>query len=154
MSRIFITGDTHGDYDVKKLNRHNFTEQNELTKNDYLIIAGDFGCVWYGSKDVSDRCPDYEVPPVHRTYIGKDDYWLKWYDEKNHTTLFVDGNHENHALLDAYPIEEWGQDKNVNIIKKETNDKDKIIHYTKLIEKMKEDIVEYVDEKENELCLA
>lgn len=107
MSRIFITGDTHGDYDIKKLNRHNFPEQTELRKDDYLIIAGDFGCVWYGTKDMADRCPCYEVPPAHRTYVGKDDYWLKWHDEKNYTTLFVDGNHENHALLDSYPIEEW-----------------------------------------------
>lgn len=107
MSRVFITGDTHGDYDIRKLNRHSFPEQKELTKDDYLIIAGDFGCVWYGTEDVYERCPDYEVPPAHRTYIGKDDYWLKWYNIRNYTTLFVDGNHENHALLDAYPIEEW-----------------------------------------------
>jgi hypothetical protein len=37
-------------------------------------------------------------------------------------------------------------DKKLNIIKKETNDENKINHYTKMIEKMKEDIVEYVEE--------
>lgn len=111
MSRIFITGDTHGDYDIRKLNTHNFSEQTFLTKDDYLIIAGDFGCVWYGTKDVAERCPDYEIPPSHRAYVGKDDYWLDWYNNKKFTTLFVDGNHENHALLDTYPVEEWNGGK-------------------------------------------
>ena len=27
------------------------------------------------------------------------------------TTLFIDGNHENHELLDSYPIEEWNGGK-------------------------------------------
>lgn len=32
---------------------------------------------------------------------------MEWFDESNFTTLFVDGNHENHALLDTFPVEEW-----------------------------------------------
>lgn len=107
MNRIFITGDTHRDYDIKKLNKRNFPEQKELTKEDYLIIMGDFGCVWYGTSDVIERCSNYEVPRAHKAYVGKDDYWLKWHNDRNYTTLFVDGNHENHDLLDAYPVEEW-----------------------------------------------
>ena len=43
---IFITGDVHCDYDVHKLNTHNWTKQKELTKNDYLIVCGDMGIVW------------------------------------------------------------------------------------------------------------
>ncbi|MBR1854730.1 MAG: hypothetical protein IJ794_16560 [Lachnospiraceae bacterium] len=46
MNRIFVTGDTHGDMDIRKLNQRNFPAQRELTKEDYLIIAGDFGNVW------------------------------------------------------------------------------------------------------------
>lgn len=48
MSRIFITGDTHGSYDIQKLARKNFPEGKTLTKDDYVIICGDFGCVWGG----------------------------------------------------------------------------------------------------------
>lgn len=111
MSRIFVTGDTHGDYDIRKLNTQSFSEQKNLNKDDFLIIAGDFGCVWYGTKNVEEICPNYEIPPAHRPYVGKDDYWLDWYEKKRFTTLFVDGNHENHALLDAYPVEEWNGGK-------------------------------------------
>ena len=47
---IFITGDTHGDFDIEKLSLKNFPEQEELTKDDYLIVAGDFGAVWDGGE--------------------------------------------------------------------------------------------------------
>ena len=39
MSRIFITGDTLGDYDVGKLYTRNFRIQSQLTKEDFLIIG-------------------------------------------------------------------------------------------------------------------
>lgn len=87
MSRIFITGDTHADYDWNKLTTKSFPEQKKLTKDDYVIIAGDFGGVFL----------------LDRT----DKYIQKNYNERNFTTLFVDGNHENHDALDAYPVEEW-----------------------------------------------
>ncbi len=38
---IFITGDCHGKFDKFDLN--NFPEQAELTKEDYVLICGDFG---------------------------------------------------------------------------------------------------------------
>lgn len=107
MSRIFVTGDTHGDMDIRKLNQRNFPAQRELTKEDYLIIAGDFGNVWYGTRQIAATNPDYEIPPQHRSEVGKDDYQLKWFESRNYTTLFVDGNHENHALLASYPVEQW-----------------------------------------------
>lgn len=87
MSRIFITGDTHADYDWNKLTTKSFPEQKKLTKDDYVIIAGDFGGVFL----------------LDRT----DKYIQKKYNERNFTTLFVDGNHENHDALDAYSVEEW-----------------------------------------------
>ena len=46
MSRVFVTGDTHIPIDVKKLNSDNFLEEKELTKDDYVIVAGDFGLLW------------------------------------------------------------------------------------------------------------
>lgn len=87
MSRIFITGDTHGMIDWEKINTTRFPEQKNLTKNDYLIILGDFGGIW------GDE--------------GEDRYIIKTYEKRNFTTLFIDGNHENHDLLDGYPVEEW-----------------------------------------------
>lgn len=83
---LYVTGDTHGDIDIHKLATRNFPQQKSMTKNDSLLVCGDFGCVWDGSK-----C---------------DSYWQKWYAAKNFTTLFVDGNHENHALLAEYPVSE------------------------------------------------
>ena len=39
---IFVTGDTHGDW-MQRLNHEAFPEQAEMTKEDYVIICGDFG---------------------------------------------------------------------------------------------------------------
>lgn len=88
---IYITGDTHGNIDIRKLNTQEFPRQKEMTKQDYVIIAGDFGCIWSGGKD--------------------DKYWLDWLESKNFTTLWIDGNHENFTLLNEYPITEWNGGK-------------------------------------------
>lgn len=91
MGGIFVTGDTHGDIDFGKLSSKEWPEGKKLTKNDYLIILGDAAIVWYGGR--------------------KDQYLKKWYDEKPWTTLFIDGNHENHHSLAIYPVEEWNGGK-------------------------------------------
>ncbi|MGD9697512.1 metallophosphoesterase family protein [Acinetobacter sp.] len=91
MSRIFITGDTHRNIDIEKLSERNWPEQKELTKDDYLIIAGDFGMIWDPEPTEQER----------------DD--LKELSDRSFTTLFVDGNHENHARLNEMPqIEKFG----------------------------------------------
>lgn len=41
---IYITGDCHRDF--RRFNTKNFPEQKEMTKEDYVIICGDFGGVW------------------------------------------------------------------------------------------------------------
>lgn len=84
---IFITGDTHRIRDIEKLEPEQFPEQELLTRDDYLIIAGDFGAVWSGD--------------------AQDDEILEYHDFKNYTTLFVAGNHENYDLLEKYPVEIW-----------------------------------------------
>lgn len=64
-----------------------------LTKDDYLIICGDFGLIW----DQADRVSEEE------------EYWLDWLNSRPWTTLFVDGNHENHPRINTYPvIEKFG----------------------------------------------
>ena len=41
---IYVTGDCHADF--TKFNTKIFPEQYEMTKDDYVIICGDFGGVW------------------------------------------------------------------------------------------------------------
>lgn len=68
----------------------NFPEQRELTKDDHVIICGDFGGVWNKNEESK-----------------KEKALLDWLDDKNFTTLFVDGNHENFDRLYEYPEEKW-----------------------------------------------
>jgi len=88
---IFITGDTHGSMGMSRFNMKNFPIQKELTKEDYVIITGDFGLVFSLDKE--------------------EEYWLKWLDKKSYTTLFCCGNHENFDVLDSLPISIWNGGK-------------------------------------------
>lgn len=92
---IFVTGDTHGskstspyavDGFMHRFNTTNFPEGKELTKNDYVIICGDFGGIW-----TTDRKSVQESPSER--------YALDWLQNKPFTTLFVPGNHENYDRL-------------------------------------------------------
>ena len=85
---IFITGDCHQNFG--RFNASIFPEQNEMTKEDYVIICGDFGGVWSKDKESNEE-----------TML------MDWLDCKSYTTLFVDGNHENFDRLYKYPVEEW-----------------------------------------------
>lgn len=88
---IYLTGDTHGTIEIGKLSRANLAvERVEPDEGDFVIILGDFGLVF---------APDGQS--------AEERWWLKWLDEKPWTTLFVDGNHENFARLNALPEEEW-----------------------------------------------
>ena len=90
---IYITGDTHSDF--RRFNKSIFPEQKEMSKEDYCMIAGDFGGVWYGVNDTAHR--------------KSEDYNLDELDSRSFTTLFVQGNHENYARLmsDEFPVKEW-----------------------------------------------
>jgi len=68
---IFITGDTHGGIDFMKL--RTLSQTNKMTKNDYVIIAGDFGGVW------------------HKNTLQED---LRKYVNLPFTVLFSDRNHK------------------------------------------------------------
>lgn len=80
---VFVTGDCHADF--HKFSTHNFPEQKEMTREDTVIVCGDFG-IWHNDKD--------------------EQYWFKWLSEKPFTVAFVDGNHENFDRLysDEFPI--------------------------------------------------
>ena len=85
---IYITGDCHADF--RKFNIENFPEQKEMTKDDYVIICGDFGGVWMRDEESE-----------------KEKWWMDWMEDKPFATLFVDGNHENFDRLYSYPVEKW-----------------------------------------------
>lgn len=84
---IFVTGDTHSD--VRRFKSKRFPQGRELTRDDYVIILGDFGLVWEQKESSKER------------------YWLNWLNDKPWTTLFIDGNHCNFDRLNSYPVEEW-----------------------------------------------
>lgn len=54
-----MTGDIHASYDIAKLSESCFDTAG-LTKDDYVIICGDFGLVWNNS--------------------ASEQYWLRWLD--------------------------------------------------------------------------
>jgi len=78
---VYLTGDTHGDLD-----RFKHGKLRWLTKRDTVIVLGDFGFVWDGSKAEQKR--------------------LAWLCKRPYTILFLDGSHENYDLLAVYPAEE------------------------------------------------
>lgn len=82
---VYVTGDTHGDW-MGRLNSDAFPEGLELTKDDYVLVLGDFG-IWDNS--------------------NRENYNLDWLEKKPWTTLFLDGNHENYDVLDSLPVFEW-----------------------------------------------
>ena len=85
MSKLLVTGDTHHDIDINKLTVKNFPFQKELTKNDVLVVLGDWGAIWYGNK--------------------KDNYMLKWWEQKPWTTFVVLGNHCNYEAIEKLPVD-------------------------------------------------
>ena len=83
---IYITGDIHGTIDIGKVIRFfsNPNVSDGLTKEDYLILLGDTSICW------DDGKIDTEVKQILRNLPV--------------TTLFVDGNHDNHQLIAEYPV--------------------------------------------------
>ena len=51
---IYIIGDTHAEFKYR-FNTENFPEQKEMTKDDFVIICGDFGGVWEVQKESKEE---------------------------------------------------------------------------------------------------
>ena len=79
---IYITGDTHGDF-----SRFKDSITRKLRRGDTLIVCGDFGFIWDGSKAENNI--------------------LKKIGELKYTVAFIDGCHENFDLLEKYPDISW-----------------------------------------------
>lgn len=86
---IYVCGDTHGMIDMDKLTDFFCSEvqKRSLTKDDYVIILGDVGVCWDGGEEDAQIRETLSSLPV--------------------TVLFIDGNHENFTLLNAYEAEIW-----------------------------------------------
>ena len=82
---VFVCGDTHGGNDMAKLTVSYWPIQKDLTKDDYLIIAGDFGFIWSLQESKDEK------------------YWFRQLSQRRFTTLFIDGNHENFNRINALP---------------------------------------------------
>jgi len=79
---IYVTGDLHGD-----IERFGSKEMKPLKKGDTLLVCGDFGFIWDGSKAEQAA--------------------LKKIAKLKYNVCFIDGVHENFALLGQYPVEEF-----------------------------------------------
>lgn len=73
---VYITGDCHGD--GRRFSSVHFPEQKEMTREDFVIVCGDFG-LWHDTAEERD--------------------WFDRLGKKPFTLLFVDGNHENFDRL-------------------------------------------------------
>ena len=86
MSKVYLTGDTHGNamQEMRKLSNNRF----QGSAGDILIVLGDFGFLFHNKRTKEEQ------------------YWLDWLESKPWITLFLDGNHENFTLLNALPVEQ------------------------------------------------
>ena len=75
---VYVTGDCHADY--RRFGSKTFRDAKTMSRNDTMIILGDFG-LWHDT-------------PEER-------YWLDWLNDRPFTTVWVDGNHENYDRLDS-----------------------------------------------------
>lgn len=90
MTMIYVTGDIHADADRLSKKTLKF-----MKKDDTLIICGDFGFIWDGSK-AEKKLLDK---------LGARDYNI----------CFADGTHENFDLLSHYPVTGWNEGNVQNI---------------------------------------
>lgn len=82
---LFITGDLHGRAYFSKLERFASEFGHKLSKEDVLLVLGDFCLPW--------DCPPNEQDNDLMGRISQ----FPW------TTAFIDGNHENHDMLSTLP---------------------------------------------------
>lgn len=80
MSKVFITGDTHGPVEASKLSNRQHPGFRETTREDIVAITGDFGFYFDDRKESL--------------------WWRNWLTERSYTVVFVDGNHENFPMME------------------------------------------------------
>lgn len=83
---LFCSGDLHGDVDIARIKDTAWPIGQQLTRDDYLVILGDFGL---------NACRNWQ----HYEYAE----WFSWLNKQPWTTLFLDGNHDNFDWLFSLP---------------------------------------------------
>ena len=78
---VYITGDCHGE--AARLSRGAL----RLKKGDTLIVCGDFGFLWEGGR--------------------QEEKFLQKLGRRPYHICFIDGRHENYALLGNFPVSEF-----------------------------------------------
>ena len=86
---IAVTGDMHGD--TNRL----INTMHGLNKNDYLLVAGDFGFIYNGDENENKLLNCLQEKLTQKQVI----------------LLFVDGNHENFTEIYKYPADIWNGGK-------------------------------------------
>ncbi len=86
---IYITGDVHGD--INRFSEAFIPNESSMTKDDYLIICGDFGFI-FANDDEEKECLDTLAT-------------------KPYNILWLDGNHEAFDVINEYPVEMWNGGK-------------------------------------------
>ena len=79
---VYVTGDMHGEIKCFKCRK-----LRKLKKGDTLIVCGDFGFVFNGSK--------------------KEARMLKWIGRRRYNVVFIEGVHDNLNLINEYKTEDW-----------------------------------------------
>ncbi len=90
---IIITGDIHSR--KERFSEVFIEEEPSLTENDYVIVCGDFGFIFFNNEPEGIIVD--ETTKLDLDELGK----------KPYNILFVDGNHENFHALNKYPEELW-----------------------------------------------
>ena len=93
---VYITGDTHGEFD-RFSNRELRNRGIELSKNDYVIVCGDFGLCWARDKTFEYNC--------------------RFFEGRKFTMLWIQGNHSNFDMIKEFPLEEWHGGKVRHIVR-------------------------------------
>ena len=96
---FFATGDTHANF--RRFSKKNFPEQEQMTRDDIVFIAGDFGGIWTPSS------PSPFIAEQNRTkWLKSENYELDVLAKRNPTFCYVLGNHENWNRYDSdeFPI--------------------------------------------------
>ena len=92
---IYVTGDMHGD--INRFSDAFLPNESQWTENDYLIICGDFGFIFFDDEREKKQ--------------------LDLLEQKPYTILWVDGNHECFPAIFKYPVEIWNGGKTHKIRK-------------------------------------
>lgn len=95
---LYATGDTHADFG--RFSKARFPEQDTLSRDDFILIAGDFGGVWMPTQPH----PLMDEKRRHDE-IKREEYELDVLSRRSPTFCYVLGNHENWSRYDNNEFE-------------------------------------------------